>query len=187
MAVRVIAGTAKGRRLKGPTGTDTRPITDMIKEALFNVLGPSVDNSSFLDLFAGSGSVGIEAISRDADHVIFVDKSPDAIRVIYENLDHCGFTEGWEVHRNDVVKALDLLNKRGLRFDYIYMDPPFTNDKIFMKVLTKIDQVDILKHGGTAIIRSHRHKELPDQMPHIHKYRLNYYGESALHYYSLMD
>jgi len=80
--MRVISGTAKGRRLKAPPGNTTRPITDMIKEALFNVLGQSIQKSEFLDLFAGSGSVGIEALSRGAGRVVFIDNSPAAVKTI---------------------------------------------------------------------------------------------------------
>ncbi|MGI6468873.1 MAG: 16S rRNA (guanine(966)-N(2))-methyltransferase RsmD [Syntrophomonadaceae bacterium] len=184
--MRVIAGSAKGKRLKAPSGRETRPITDMVKEALFNVLGPGIKDARFLDLFAGSGSVGIEALSRGAAIAVFVDNNPKAVRIIYENLDNCGFGDNYEVYCNDVLRALTILDKRKAKFDYIYVDPPFNVEGIFMDVMKKLDQVEIMAPQGIIIIRTRRHKELPASFNCLKRYRLNYYGESALHYYSLM-
>ena len=181
--MRVISGKAKGKRLKAPSGINTRPLTDMIKESLFNVLGLNVAGSSFLDLFAGSGAVGIEALSRNAGLVLFVEKDNHAIRAIKENLANCGFIEGYEVHRNDVFKALDLIKKRGLLFEYIYVDPPFTNEPIFEEVLQRLDKADILAVEGIIVIRTRRKKTLPLRLDKLEKYRVNDYGESTLHYY----
>lgn len=181
--MRVISGRAKGKRLKAPPGTNTRPLTDMIKESLFNVLGSDVSGSNFLDLFAGSGAVGIEALSRNAGRVLFVEKDNHAVRVIKENLINCGFIEGYEVHRNDVFKALDIIRKRRLLFEYIYVDPPFTNEPIFDEVLQALDKAEILGGEGIIIIRTHRKKTLPLRLQNLEKYRVNDYGESTLHYY----
>ncbi len=185
--MRVISGRAKGKRLKAPAGINTRPITDMIKESLFNVLGPGIAGSNFLDLFAGSGAVGIEALSRNAVQVLFVDKDNKAIRIIKENILNCGFDNGYEVHRNDVFKAIDLIWKRGLKFEYIYVDPPFTNEMIFEDILEALDKAEILASEGTIIIRAHRKKSLPLQLQNLRKYRVNDYGESTLHYYCLNE
>ncbi|MEN6350132.1 MAG: 16S rRNA (guanine(966)-N(2))-methyltransferase RsmD [Syntrophomonas sp.] len=181
--MRIIAGRAKGRRLKAPPGLNTRPLTNMIKESLFNVLGAGIEGSSFLDLFAGSGSVGIEALSRNARLVIFVDKGAEAVRTIKDNLNNCGFTEGNEVYRNDVFKAIEILQKRGLKFDFIYVDPPFSNEAIFEKVIIALDKAKILSNQGITIIRTRRKKDLPVALSSINKYRVNNYGESTLHYY----
>lgn len=182
--VRVIAGSAKNRKLKAPSGQDTRPITSMIKEALFNVLGSKVNESSFLDLFAGSGSVGIEAISRGASQVFFVDNSYKAIKVIKHNLDHCGFSDSAEVYKNDVFKVLDILNKKAVVFDIIYIDPPFNNLEIFDQVMSALDKKpQLLAPDGVIIIRSQRQQSLPDQYINLVKSRLGKYGESVLHYY----
>ncbi len=185
--MRVIAGSAKGKRLKAPSGKETRPITDMIKEALFNVIGPNIQDAHFLDLFSGSGSVGIEALSRGAAEVFFIDNNPAAVRIIYENLDNCNFIDDYEVYCNDVLRAVNILHKNGAKFDYIYIDPPFTVEGIFMDVMEKLDKVDILKPQGSIIIRTRRYKELPDTMSRLTRYRHNYYGESAMHYYSVMS
>ncbi len=184
--MRVISGTAKGKKLKAPSGYDTRPITDRIKEALFNVIGSDIKDARFLDLFAGSGSVGIEALSRGAELVILVDSGKEAIRTIHYNLDICGFEKGYEVYRQDVFAAIRALLRRGIKFDLIYIDPPFTNEKLFDQVLTALDKQIILNSDGSIIIRAPRRKSLPLVFENLQCYRVNDYGESTLYYYHLI-
>ncbi|MGS0764167.1 16S rRNA (guanine(966)-N(2))-methyltransferase RsmD [Syntrophomonas curvata] len=184
--MRVISGTARGKRLQAPRGTDTRPITDMIKEALFNVLGSGIGGASLLDLFAGSGSVGIEALSRGARQVVFIDNSHNAVRVIRDNLNNCGFTQGFELYRNDVFRAVEILARRKTKFDYIYADPPFTVEAIFGPLLETLDRTSLLAPDGSLIIRSPRRMILPLKLKSLQEYRVNNYGESTLHYYRLI-
>lgn len=183
--MRVIAGQFKGKRLKAPPGKNTRPITDMIKESLFNVLGDKVSGSIFLDLFAGSGSVGIEALSRGAEKVIFIDNNAMALKTIKQNISNCRINEGFEIYRNDVFKALEMLNRRERKFDLIYIDPPFTNTKIFDEVMKTIDNISILKQQGLLVIRTHRKLVLTNKLVNLEPYRSNIYGESVLHYYRI--
>jgi len=186
--MRIISGTARGKKLKAPPGTNTRPITDMIKEALFNVLGRGIVNSTLLDLFAGSGSVGIEALSRGANKVVFIDSNIKAIQVIRENLVNCGFTDKYkfELYRNDVFRALEIINKRQRKFDYIYADPPFTVESIFKPLLIALDR-PILTSGGILIIRFPRRTNLKVNLTRLKEYRADNYGESTLHYYCLKE
>jgi len=181
--LRVIAGSAKGKILKAPQGLKTRPITDMIKEALFNVMGAKVHKSMFLDLFAGSGSVGIEALSRGAKWVTFIDNSNNAIKTIRQNLDNCNFKSNHEIFRNDVFLALEILNKRQRQFDIIYVDPPFTNEPIFVKVMHVLDKSNILKENGILIIRTPRNLNFKINLIKLKEYRSKNYGESTLHYF----
>lgn len=181
--MRVISGKAKGKRLKAPPGMDTRPITDMIKEALFNILGNNIENADFLDLFAGSGSVGLEALSRDADRVIFVDNSPDALKAVKENLEHCNFLNGYEIYKSDVFTAIKKLRNRSLLFDYIYIDPPFTQADIFSRVMLSLDETVLLKDTGTLIIRTPKKMDLRDDLKNLARFRINNYGESNLSFY----
>ncbi len=184
--MRIIAGTAKNKKLKAPPGNNTRPITDMIKEALFNVLGYKVQEADFLDLFAGSGSVGIEALSRGAKSVIFIDNNNGAIQTIYDNLKSCNFQDGFEVYKNDVFKALDIVVRRRLRFDIIYIDPPFTKAEIFDQIMLSLDSnISLLDDNGIIIIRSPHRLSMPAEYKNLIKSRLNKYGESVLHYYLL--
>ncbi|CFY04893.1 RNA methyltransferase, RsmD [Syntrophomonas zehnderi OL-4] len=182
--MRVIAGSARGKRLKAPAGLHTRPITDMIKEALFNVWGQEIIEASVLDLFAGSGSVGIEALSRGAGRVVMVDNDKNAIQVIKENLANCGINVGFEIFFNDVFKAVDLLNRHQEKFDFIYIDPPFTNDKIFAQIMQLLGEIKVLASDGSLVIRTKKQKEMAESYGHLYKYRSRIYGESCLHYYT---
>lgn len=122
--MRVIAGTARRLQLKTLEGFDTRPTTDRIKETLFNILAPDLYGCRFLDLFAGSGGIGIEALSRGADEAVFVEKNPKAMACIKENLKHTGLDKKGRTMQMDVLSALSRLNMEP-PFDFIYMDPPY--------------------------------------------------------------
>ncbi|MDD2510128.1 MAG: 16S rRNA (guanine(966)-N(2))-methyltransferase RsmD [Syntrophomonas sp.] len=183
--MRVIGGIARGRHLKAPPGMNTRPITDRIKESLFNIIASGIEGATLLDLFAGSGSVGIEALSRRAKWVGFIDNKREAVNTIKANLDNCGFSGNYEIFRNDVFKAVEMLRRRGLHFDYIYVDPPFTKVKIFDLIIDVLDKAELLDEKGIVIIRTPRKKSLPESLDRLERYRLNHYGESSLHYYRL--
>lgn len=127
--MRVIAGKAKGHPLAAPGGMNTRPITDKIKGALFNSWQLQIVDSKFLDIFAGSGSMGIEAISRGAEKVVFVEKNRGAVDIIKKNLTACKFTNGYKVYKDDVFHRIECLKTEGEQFDIIYLDPPFTVDE----------------------------------------------------------
>ena len=135
--MRVIGGTAKGRRLKMVPGSQTRPIPDRVKEALFNILGRDVEEACFLDLFAGTGSVGIEALSRGADQVVFVEIHRIAVKTIDENLQDIGLQSSAKVIHADVFSWLD---HPGMdRFDFVYVAPPQYHG-LWLKTLTLLDQ-----------------------------------------------
>ncbi len=137
MPIRVIGGTAKGRRLKLVPGGTTRPVMDRVKEALFNIIGLGIRDASLLDLFAGTGSVGIEALSRGAAHVTFIDSDRLAIRTIHENLSHTGLADRALVLRTN---AFDYLHRRQPRtFDYVYIAPP-QYKKLWKDALLLLDQ-----------------------------------------------
>ena len=125
--MRVIAGKARRLNLKTIPGTDTRPTTDRIKETLFNILQPELLECRFLDLFAGSGGIGIEALSRGASYAVFVEKNPKAAACIRENLAFTKLAEDGKLLNMDVLQALRSLEGKGV-FDIIFMDPPYNND-----------------------------------------------------------
>lgn len=122
--MRVIAGSAKRLQLKTISGLDTRPTTDRIKETLFNMIAPGLYDCAFLDLFAGSGAIGIEALSRGAKEAVFVEQSPKAVQCIQENLRHTHLEQKATVLKEDVIGALRRMEGRR-RFDFIFMDPPY--------------------------------------------------------------
>ncbi len=124
--MRVIAGTARSLRLKTPAGMDTRPTTDRIKETLFNMLQPYLPGAVFVDLYSGSGGIGIEALSRGARHAYFVDNNRNAVSCITENLRFTGFTDKATVLRQDVLSALPGIHEK--EADVIFMDPPYHSE-----------------------------------------------------------
>lgn len=151
--MRVIAGTAKGRKLVTPEGMNTRPTTDMLKEALFGMIQFDVPGAEFLDLFAGSGGVGIEALSRGAVSLDSVEQDAKALSCIRTNLKTIGFAEKAKVWPMPVERALQHLAAQGRRFDMIFMDPPYLKGWE-EKVAAMISEYDLLKTDGILIVES---------------------------------
>src|SRR5690625_4867518 len=123
--MRVIAGDFKGSRLQSVPGTKTRPTSDKIKEAIFNIIGPFFAGGMCLDLFAGSGSLGLEALSRGMEKVVFVDKNKQAIKCINRNIEHVKAIDKVKVLRMDAFKAINFLANKQHKFDLIILDPPY--------------------------------------------------------------
>lgn len=152
--MRVIAGTARSLQLKTLDGLDTRPTTDRIKETLFNMLAPYLYDCIFLDLFAGSGGIGIEALSRGAMEAVFVEKNPKAMDCIKDNLKHTRLERRALTISSDVMTALYRLEGEK-QFDYIFMDPPY-NRELEKQVLTYLSESDLLAHQGVIIVEASR-------------------------------
>lgn len=152
--MRVITGTARGRKLREPKGMDIRPTTDMVKEAVFNILQFELAGARVLDLFAGTGQLGIEALSRGAAEAVFVDSSAAAARLVKENLAACGFAA--RVLQGDALSALPHLGK----FDVVFLDPPY-DAGLLEKALETAENVDLLADGGIIVCESRRETVLP--------------------------
>ena len=168
--MRVITGSARGRRLKTPESYDIRPTTDNVKEAVFNILQFDVEGRRVLDLFAGTGQLGIEALSRGADSAVFVDHDRTAVQIVKDNLKTCGLS-GTVL----CADALTYLRKCG-RFDLIFIDPPYDSG-LYDSVLETINQVDILSEGGIIIVEARREIPLSDMTLPYHKLREYRYGK----------
>ncbi len=151
--MRVISGTARGRKLLEPDGMKIRPSTDKVKESLFNIIQFDIEGRRVLDLFAGSGQLGIEALSRGAAMCVFVDESPEAIKLVSENIRRCGLSEGATVVRGDAFSFLE----RGGKFDLIFLDPPYET-KSLDRALERIIEFDILRDNGIIICESKAEK-----------------------------
>lgn len=150
--MRVIAGTAKRLQLKTVEGMDTRPTTDRIKETLFNMISEYLADSNFLDLFSGSGAIGIEALSRGAAHASFVEQSRDAMACIRDNLAYTKLSDKADTYETDVMHALGRLNG-SKKFDYIFMDPPY-NQLLEKKVLEYLSTSQLLSDDGLVIVEA---------------------------------
>lgn len=167
--MRVITGTARGRKLKTPENYDIRPTTDNVKEAIFNIIQFDIEGRRVLDLFAGTGQMGIECLSRGAESAVFVDQSREAVQIVRDNLKTCGL-KGTVLQQD----AVSFLNGCG-RFDLIFMDPPYDSD-LYEIVLNNNKLVDILSDGGIIICEARRERQLPDLAGPITKRREYCYG-----------
>ncbi len=181
--MRVISGSAKGRKLKKVPGDTTRPIMDRVKENLFNILGGWVADTRWLDLFAGTGQVGIEALSRGAAEVVFVDKVRPAIRTIQANLAHTKLTAGAKVVQAD---AFDYLRRGGKPFDVIYVAPPQYLG-IWVQVMRVLDEhaADFLTPDGIVIVQIDPKESEPLELTHLVLYRERRYGNTLLGFYEM--
>ena len=171
--MRVITGTARGRRLKTPDNYDIRPTTDNVKESLFNILQFDIEGRRVLDLFAGTGQLGIECLSRGAANVIFVDKDRNAVKIVRENLRSCGLNA--TVLQEDALRILE----RGQKYDLIFVDPPYDSD-LYEAVLDRINLVDILSEGGIIVCEARRERVLPEMTAPYRKCKEYCYGKVKL-------
>ena len=186
--MRIIAGSARGREIVAPKGLDTRPVTDFIRESLFNIWQFDIEGCDFLDLFSGSGCMGLEALSRGARRAVMVDAGNDQVRTIRGNLKRTGLERaGGEVVRDDVFHVIGRMGRTHQTFDIIYLDPPFTVDEIFLPVMEALADGALLAQGGTVAIRTRDRKEMPDDFGVLHKVRLKRFGSSTVHFYERVE
>lgn len=182
--MRIIAGTARGRTIDAPRGRETRPVTDMIRESLFNIWQFAIEDAELLDLFAGSGCMGIEALSRGARKVVMVDAGAEPVRVMKANLAKTGLaTRPNEVLKADVFDVIERFGRTHRTFDIVYVDPPFTEAEIFAPLMEALSNGALLKEGGTLAIRSSKRMDLPEAIGVLTKVREKRYGASTVHFY----
>jgi len=178
--LRVIAGTLKGRRLKAPTWDGLRPTSDKLRETLFNILAPRMAGARVLDGYAGTGAIGIEAISRGASSVTFVERDRRAYALIAENLAHCGVENGYAIIRGSVARALTDLGAAGATFDIVVFDPPYEGD-----AESDIAGADsIVGAGGLLVVEHARRHHMPDAIGSLVRTRQVVSGDSTLSFYA---
>lgn len=180
--MRIISGSKKGVTVRAVPGTTTRPTTDKVRESLFQIIGPYFEGGSMLDLYGGSGVVGLEALSRGIDSVIYVDKDPKAVRVIKQNIGTAGFESQTEVYRNDAGRALKAVIRRHKQFDLIFLDPPYDNNQL-VNELHVIDEGNLLKERGLIIVEHRKGTYLPDEFNNFVLWRSDNYGITEMTLY----
>lgn len=185
--MRVIAGTFKSRHLKTLAGERLRPTSDPLRETLFNVLGGSILGSVFADCYAGSGGVGIEALSRGAAKVFFLENHRPAAAVIRGNLASLGVFNGFEVLPTDVVSGLERLARRGVLFDFIFLDPPYTAESEYERTLTYLGTGNLLRPAGQVIVEHSKRAVLPERVGRLARAHARRQGDSVLSRYHLLD
>jgi 16S rRNA (guanine(966)-N(2))-methyltransferase RsmD len=187
--MRIIAGTFRSRPLQAPAGLATRPSSDRLRETLFNVLAPRIEGAHFLDLYAGSGAVGLEALSRGAEHVVFVEHAPAALKVLQANLARLRLTAGFSIQSGSVGAYLRRALPESKRFDLVFLDPPYDETKEYATTLGLLGSAAAnLLTVGAVVIAEHRRKErLEDCYGSLVRTRLLEQGDAALSFYSVLE
>jgi 16S rRNA (guanine(966)-N(2))-methyltransferase RsmD len=184
MIMRVVSGNFKGRQLKAVPGVTTRPTTDKVKEAIFNMVGPYFESGIALDLFAGSGGLGIEALSRGVNKCIFVDREPKAIQTIHKNLELCQASDLAEVYRNDADRALKAIIKREIQFQLIFLDPPYKQQKL-KTLINTISENSLLHKNGFIVTEHGSDVHLPEEVGQFIRLKHETYGMISITIFGL--
>lgn len=181
--MRVISGSAKGRKLAAVPGDSTRPITDRVKESLFDIIGPDIQGARFLDLFAGTGSVGIEALSRGADTAVFIDVNHRAIKTIKGNLNLTQLADHSQVIQADAMTFLDEADR--IQYDYIYIAPPQYKGT-WLKALKALDKnTGWLSADGWVIVQIHPREYSLPVLDHLEEFDRRKYGSTLLIFFQV--
>ena len=185
--MRVIAGIYRSRILKTLKGLALRPTSDKLRETLFNVLGPDLTGAHFVDLFAGTGAIGIEALSRGASEVVFIENHPPAATLIRRNLESLEVRSGATVLAVDALRGLAMLAARNKGpapgFTHIFLDPPYAASKDYARVLEFLGAADLLAPGGLVIAEHRRNFDLPEEAGALRRFRVLKQGDAALSFY----
>ena len=189
--MRVIAGQAKGTKLIGLKNSNVRPTLDQVRETLFNILGHDLSGEYFLDWFGGSGAVGLEALSRGAEKVVWVENDRRSQDLIYANLKKCRFLSNeaksyynWELLKVDALQALPVLETKALRFDVVYIDPPF-QDNLYDKCLVGLSRSQLLKKESLVIVEHHKKNLLQKSYGQLLLCDQRFSGDTSLSFYEL--
>jgi len=184
--MRVIAGEFKSRRLKTLPGEKTRPTSDRLRETLFNVLGTSVRGAVFADCYAGSGAVGLEALSRGAEFVYFLENHRSAVRVIETNLKSLGVEAGFEILFLDASAALRVLAQRGVRLDLVFLDPPYKDVEAYAGTLALLGESNLLPPAAVVVAEHHPKLAVEERYGALARFRTLRQGDSVLTFYKLL-
>lgn len=180
--MRIIAGEHKGRRLTAVPGKGTRPTTDKVKESIFNMIGPYFDGGWALDLYAGTGGLGIEALSRGAEKAVFVEVDVKAFSIVKQNISMLKLDSQAELYRTDASRALKTLAKRSLSFDLVFLDPPYAQQKIAEEIAL-MQELSLLGSEAWIIAEHDASVTLPDQIERCSIQRTATYGDTSVTLY----
>lgn len=180
--MRIVAGEFGGRKLAAVPGMATRPTTDKVKEALFNIIGPYFDGGTSLDLYGGSGGLSIEGVSRGIENAVLVDRAYPAIKTIKANIEVTKHPEKFTVLKMDSRKALSVLEKQGKKFDLIYLDPPYAKQQI-VKDMTRMVELGLLNEEALIVAETNQEANLPDDIDSFKLTKRQSYGITVLNFY----
>ena len=185
--MRVVGGKFGSRTLKGPRGLALRPTSDRLRETLFNILGAAVEDSVFVDVYAGTGAVGIEALSRGAKRVVFIENHKTAIALIQKNLVGLGIEKDADVVQTDAVKGLALLAKKGMLADFVFLDPPYGESAEYGKALKFLSESRLLARGGRVIVEHEKRRKLEEHIGTLTRVRALAQGDGVLSFYQWVE
>lgn len=181
--MRIIAGTCRGLRLKTLKGGNLRPTSDQLRETLFDVLGPRVEGSTFLDAYAGSGGVGLEALSRGAGQVVFIEHHRAAAQLIRKNLETLKIDSGFRVMTCSFLTGLERLEEEGARFDYVFLDPPYEEVREYHYALRQLSRSSLILPTSLIVAEHSRHVLLEERYGGLERTRLLRHGDAQLAFY----
>jgi 16S rRNA (guanine966-N2)-methyltransferase len=185
--MRVIAGTYRSRKLKSLKGQALRPTSDRLRETLFNIWGDAVNGARFIDIFAGTGAVGIEALSRGAAEVVFIEHHAPAAALIRRNLESLDVRSGALVFPVDAVRGLEKLAAHNKTthapFDFVFLDPPYAQAEDYIRVLRFLGSAQFLAAASSVVAEHSRKYVLPEQVGNLHRVRVLRQGDAALTFY----
>lgn len=179
--MKIISGTLKGRNIEGYNIEGTRPTMDRVKESLFGMIQDYIKDSTVLDLFAGSGNLGVEAISNGAKIAYFIDNNPEVIKVLNKNIANLDIKSKSRVILSDWKKALNTFATQNIKFDLIFIDPPYAYD-VYEKILNKVSTLNLLSDNG-LIIMEHSNLHLPTTYENLTLYKERNYGNKSINIY----
>ena len=177
--MRIITGKARGLKLTTPKNMDVRPTSDRVKESLFNIIGTKIVGTHVLDLFAGTGNLGLEAWSRGAEKVVFIDESQASLQLVRSNIAKAKAEKETTVIKGNAVKAIADLAARGERFDFIFCDPPY-NKGLPAQIIEQVAKYDIVISGGYLIVEHSQHESLSELPLKLEIIRSEKYGETLI-------
>jgi 16S rRNA (guanine966-N2)-methyltransferase len=183
--MRIIAGTYRSRLLKSARGLSLRPTSDRLRETLFNILAPYIEGARFLDLFAGTGAIGIEALSRGAAESVFIESHAPAVALIKENLGSLSIKSGATVISTDALRGLATLASRraAAKFNIIFLDPPYAFGQDYSRVLEFLGGADLLAPAAIVIAEHRRNFDLPEAVGALKRFRVLKQGDAALSFF----
>jgi 16S rRNA (guanine966-N2)-methyltransferase len=186
--MRVIAGTCRGKKLAAPPGITTRPTSDRVKEALFSILTSRIDfaDISVLDICAGTGSLGIEALSRGAGSCCFIESNVSVKSILVKNIMVTDCQERSEIMNMDAVKALQIIAGRSRHFDLVFFDPPYSSE-LYMLIPDAVDSSDLLAPGSILVVETSVRQGLAESYGRLKRFDRRVYGETALELYTLEE
>ncbi len=181
--MRISSGIAKNKRIKSQKGMNVRPTMSRIKEAIFDIIRPYVQDSVFLDLFSGTGNMALEALSRGAKRAVMIEKNGEAVSVIIENVNSMGFAEKCRAYKNDAARAVEILSRKREIFDIVFMDPPY-KEEVCSEIIELVDKCGILSENGILLAEHHQKENMPAEIGKLKKADERNYGGKVITIYT---